>query len=1296
MQSKSLWRLLPTLGLLLTLGLWAPGVAHVAAQSTPSTDEPYISEVAPAADAAHPAWVELTVGRVALTTPPATNRIFLPLVQNSNGQVAVSSVQSAAAPSAGTALGNWRISDEDGNNYVIPTTLPDLPKGTRIVILFDGQGPATDDLDFGDGSVRLHTPAGLSDIFEKAGDQVALYDDANQIKDFVAWGQAAGEDQNAAVAAGIWTPDSFIDYDPGFGAGVASSPAKPGESIGIWQASLALSIRSLQETSEGLRNWVSYSAHDSSQGALNPPPAPLHTTVDDGAVLDSDNLGLAWSGIPGADHYEFALATTPDFTNILTKTEAPEPGWRPTTKLADGDYYWHVRGVDSQGNVGNYLGPLKFSLIDLNKFVSLGTIKQLLKTDEYKIQHKDSPLLDIGGGPNNIVGANNAGDRRFPKSKNWDAEHVDANNVPSFGWNGIDNWYCVRASTSMLNDYYGGHLSQDRISYYMFEEWPASGVSLRGVPEHDLGFGSGIGGYGSQEQVLGWALGTSITAVNYCPSVPADPTYSCPNPNGAPMTFNEVKSLIDSGKPFMSINLNNAHARVVDGYWEITPQSRWVHLIDPVPADTGACPTCTNAQWIAYTSFANTHERALYAAGPVNARSDETSINTDSDGDGISDFDEINRFHTNPHNKDTDGDWVNDKEDMAEYIFNSSNEGTYVYTPGMTPKTSDYDGDGLRKELDWDNDNDGVPDGCEDINVDGTYQPAAGETSNFNANSKQICQPHFSIVKPVTGQATNAGDPTNPDKVLIRLSVALPSALPNKPAFKASQFSATIGGLNAAVISGAQVGQEFWLLVQAPGQADSKFYDLTVNFSGAATGHQDATKTEPNAIYYIPRPRMDTVVVVDTSGSMNDLNKLGSAKNAARLYIDQWSTDDRIGLVTFADTGNLAKALTPVQASGQALTDTKNLLNGLTANGQTAMGAGLKLGQDQLTAQGDASHDQSLMLLTDGQENVAPYWADATVSGVIVPSKTVINTIGFGPYTSTWFGLLQQIAGATGGAFGAVDDPGAVNAASAANANAVSSFPSTSENRLADVYKYAAERLLGEQRLYEATGVVSREAKTATHRFFVDNVPSLVLSANVAVPSQAALDVYDPYNNKIDPTAVGVEYRHDQTHEQYRIATPKPGLWHVDIRWLVNPLGAVGGTEYIFFAAADSPLTMNFVVGDVQKGPVVAGGTLDFAPLAVWLADSGPVHAASVTVDVQNPNGQAGTPITLLDDGAHGDGEANDGIYGGVIMPKLGGTYLLKAKATGNDNKGEAFERHAQDTLTYCSNATGAAAPICR
>lgn len=70
----------------------------------------------------------------------------------------------------------------------------------------------------------------------------------------------------------------------------------------------------------------------------------------------------------------------------------------------------------------------------------------------------------------------------------------------------------------------------------------------------------------------------------------------------------------------------------------------------------------------------------------------------DSDGDGISDTDEMNIYQTDPYEADTDGDGVNDGEEL-NYWGGSWNE--------------DSDGDGIINLLDYDSDGDGLSDGAE-------------------------------------------------------------------------------------------------------------------------------------------------------------------------------------------------------------------------------------------------------------------------------------------------------------------------------------------------------------------------------------------------------------------------------------------------------------------------------------------------------------------------------------------------------------------------------------------------------
>jgi hypothetical protein len=86
--------------------------------------------------------------------------------------------------------------------------------------------------------------------------------------------------------------------------------------------------------------------------------------------------------------------------------------------------------------------------------------------------------------------------------------------------------------------------------------------------------------------------------------------------------------------------------------------------------------------------------------------SDEDEINVygtdpnkaDTDGDGLSDFDEVFIYGTDPLNSDTGGDGISDGDEVAFWGENWN---------------ADADGDGIINLLDWDSDNDGYSDGVE-------------------------------------------------------------------------------------------------------------------------------------------------------------------------------------------------------------------------------------------------------------------------------------------------------------------------------------------------------------------------------------------------------------------------------------------------------------------------------------------------------------------------------------------------------------------------------------------------------
>jgi hypothetical protein len=248
----------------------------------------------------------------------------------------------------------------------------------------------------------------------------------------------------------------------------------------------------------------------------------------------------------------------------------------------------------------------------------------------------------------------------------------------------------IEAVISMVASYYGGNLSQDRIAYYVYGEYLNDSI-----PENDLGHGKGIMELNLVD-VLRWA-GIPVLRLNGKPD------------------FEEIKYSLDNGRPILRDDGSIEHRiTLIDGY---TLEGELIHLIDPLTGSETKVPyedLSIFVVWIPY-SYDNV----------ITARSDEPTIWIDSDGDGIVDFDEINRFHTDPLNPDTDGDGIDDKTEIRSYTFLSDDS-----FDSLDVRKPDTDGDGLRAELDPDSDNDGFADGLEDLNHNGKIDP--GETDPFD------------------------------------------------------------------------------------------------------------------------------------------------------------------------------------------------------------------------------------------------------------------------------------------------------------------------------------------------------------------------------------------------------------------------------------------------------------------------------------------------------------------------------------------------------------------------------------
>jgi len=520
--------------------------------------------------------------------------------------------------------------------------------------------------------------------------------------------------------------------------------------------------------------------------------------------------------------------------------------------------------------------------------------------------------------------------------------------------------------------------------------------------------------------------------------------------------------------------------------------------------------------------------------------------------------------------------------------------------------------------------------------------------------------PVLRILDPLATRPVDVGSHTSPEKFLVKLEVLSASAAPVS-GIPFGDFSFTVGTQQvsaANIVTKAYLQGQYWFVLQAPGQSADGLYDLSVDWS-------TQTDTASSAVNYTARSDTDNVMVIDRSGSMNfpappATPKIVDAQKAAKLYVDSWRTGDKIGVVSFA--GSASADLTLRDWTETSRTAAHTAIDDLTAGGLTSIGAGLAEGLAELDDRGAAAHTWALILLSDGLNttgaDIDDFLGDYKTrqdAGEQVPE---VHTVAIGADANR--PDLQKLADRTGGSYHFVSEP--ESGGGAAILSAVT--PTIFWQNLSEIFRVVGERIIRESQVLAERGKTTQSA-TIVHPFPVDAGASELVAVVSYRFGEPVIGLRDP-NGTLQALFAQV----DNEHAVYRIASPLAGVWQVELS-VSNNCQEFCTSDYLAEASVKSELTMALYLG-LSEAERIEGTPM---PILVALTESGPVPNAAVAAKVTLPSGEKQS-LTLLDDGSHQDGAADDGIYGNTLWTAAEpGSYQLVVQASGSTEAGGPFVR---------------------
>ena len=379
----------------------------------------------------------------------------------------------------------------------------------------------------------------------------------------------------------------------------------------------------------------------------------------------------------------------------------------------------------------------------------------------------------------------------------------------------------------------------------------------------------------------------------------------------------------------------------------------------------------------------------------------------------------------------------------------------------------------------------------------------------------------------------------------------------------------------------------------------------------------------------------DIVLIIDSSGSMDDNDPRDLRKSAANLFIGLAASDVQsgvqIGVVDFDSWAVTLAPLTLVNPAGK--TQLENAVRQIDSSGGTDIPDGLRRGFDVLSAAENPDVSKAAVLLTDGQDSSS---AAQIVSNYDAKGWS-IYTIGLG--TGVDRSRLQNIAAGTPeGEYYQVD-----------------------LSKIQEIYNKILAKITRKSVLSSLRGFLNQD-QVVIKPVSIDDAVSQADFTLSWQGSTIEMVLVDPSGTEITPDlapTLGIGYQVAPTFVIYTVDNPMEGEWKMRMMGADIPpegepysLVVTGTSDFVTNLLA---FEANYAIGDtIRIGLRIQEKNGD---------TSQPVLGATASADVVRPDGRIET-FNLFDDGIHNDSAAGDGVYASnYTNVDMLGTYLIRASA---------------------------------